>query len=382
MREWVSGVVVSVVVFGAVSAASAQSAPTLKEMKCKDAAACVSAGMKHYKKSDYPTARKYFQAACAKDQPQACENLGVMAYQAQGEKKDVEKALGLFRQACKAGQVSSCRNAGAEYFQGKIIKRDYKVALELFERGCELNDGFSCYNAGVLRADEAVGLQDPKRAVEHLERGCKIKHASACDALGRLFYKGQGVPKDTARSVDNFELACGLGNALSCQTGGLLLVNGEGGVTKDEKRGKVLLAKGCKLGDAKSCSASKKASSSTSGGSGSSGGSDKKFNLTVNSMTVDGMEAQDLRCNLAKGGFMASAMIVGGLSKQKSAMDKCAGSKSYSPRIYMSFAGGSASGVKVEGVPKKVGVCVKKSVEKKVKASVSGQCEVTIKIGK
>lgn len=353
-------------------------APSLKDMGCNSAAACVTTGMKHYKKSEFPDAKKYFLAACAAKQPQACENLGVMAYQGQGEKKDVERALGMFRKACEFGQVTSCRNAGAEFFQGKITKRDYGAALELFERGCELDDSFSCYNAGVLRADKAVGHHDPKRAVEHLEKGCKKSHAGACDSLGRLFYKGQGVPKDPARSVDNFERACGLGKALSCQTGGLLLVNGEGGVKQDEKRGKMLLAKGCKLGDAKSCAAGKDAPKS-SGSSG--GGGDKKFNLTVNSMTVDGMEATNLRCNLAKGGFMASAMIIGGLSKRKSALDKCAGSKSYSPRVHMTFAGGSASDVKVEGVPKKVGACVKKNVEKKVKANVSGSCEVTVKIG-
>jgi hypothetical protein len=63
-------------------------------------------------------------------------------------------------------------------------------------------------------------------------------------------------------------------------------------------------------------------------------------------------------------------------------MDRCAGSNAYSPRISMTFSGGSASGVKVEGVPKKVASCVQKSVEKKVKANVSGNCEVTVKIGK
>lgn len=364
---------------GASQAFAQDGAPSLKDMGCKDAAACVTTGMTYYKKSEFPDARKYFQAACAEKQPQACENLGVMAYQGQGEQKDVEKALGFFRKACAFGQVTSCRNAGAEFFKGKITKRDYGVALELFERGCELDDSFSCYNAGVLRADEAIGHHDPKRAVEHLEKGCKKNHAGACDALGRLFYKGQGVPKDPARGVDSFERACGLGKALSCQTGGLLLVNGEGGVKQDDARGKMLLAKGCKLGDAKSCAAGKDAPKTSDSGSN---GSDKKFNLSVNSMTVDGMEATDLRCNLAKGGFMASAMIIGGLSKQKSAMDRCAGSNAYSPRISMTFSGGSASGVKVEGVPEKVASCVQKSVEKKVKANVSGNCEVTVKIGK
>ena len=57
------------------------------------------------------------------------------------------------------------------------------------------------------------------------------------------------LPTNSAECVDQ----CGKGNAPSCGTAGTLAISGSGGATRDEKKARELLTKGCEGSDTKSC---------------------------------------------------------------------------------------------------------------------------------
>lgn len=45
--------------------------------------------------------------------------------------------------------------------------------------------------------------------------------------------------------------------------------------------------------------------------------------LSIESISADGQEVRNLSCTLDSGGFLALAMVVGSVAKQKSALDAC-----------------------------------------------------------
>jgi uncharacterized protein len=57
----------------------------------------------------------------------------------------------------------------------------------------------------------------------------------------------------TPTNATECEQQCGKGNAPSCGTAGTLFIGGSGGATRDEKKARELLSKGCEGADTKSC---------------------------------------------------------------------------------------------------------------------------------
>jgi hypothetical protein len=98
-------------------------------------------------------------------------------------------------------------------------------------------------------------------------------------------------------------------------------------------------------------------------------------NLTVGSLTADGLTLENLSCRADGLGFLGSVVIAGSLSKKKGALSACA--KGQSPRVRWSFTGDKVTTVSVEGVDDKSAACVKKALMGAT-APGEGECAATL----
>jgi hypothetical protein len=102
--------------------------------------------------------------------------------------------------------------------------------------------------------------------------------------------------------------------------------------------------------------------------------------LNVGELSADGLTVLDMTCELDQGGFLASAMVVGALAKQKKALDAC-GPQGAATRASFKWEGAKTSEISVLAASDdKAGKCVAKTLGK-VKAAMGGQCTVTILSG-
>lgn len=102
--------------------------------------------------------------------------------------------------------------------------------------------------------------------------------------------------------------------------------------------------------------------------------------LNVGELSADGLTVLDMTCELDQGGFLASAMVVGALAKQKKALDACA-PQGAATRASFKWEGTKTGGISVLATSdEKAGKCVAKALGQ-VKAAMGGQCTVTILSG-
>jgi len=105
-----------------------------------------------------------------------------------------------------------------------------------------------------------------------------------------------------------------------------------------------------------------------------------KTSIKVNEMTVDGLTVMAVDCKLTGGGFMAGAVLIGSLAKQKRPIDKC-GPKGQAARLQFMLGGKGPKDIKaLASSTKKTGPCMVKAL-KKVKTTLKGQCTMTLLSG-
>ncbi|HTJ80425.1 MAG TPA: hypothetical protein VL400_01845 [Polyangiaceae bacterium] len=106
-------------------------------------------------------------------------------------------------------------------------------------------------------------------------------------------------------------------------------------------------------------------------------------NLTVGSITADGLSLKDLGCKVEGGGLgvlVLGPAIAGGLSKKKAALDACA-PKGADVRVRFTLAGGKVASSEAKADDPKVEACVAKAV-KTMPAVADGTCAATLHVGK
>ncbi len=102
--------------------------------------------------------------------------------------------------------------------------------------------------------------------------------------------------------------------------------------------------------------------------------------LTITSLSVDGLQVEDLRCTMREGGLLAAAELVAGLAAQRDALDACAPAGA-APRVTWSFGGGAVTAVEAKGSGSDaVDACVA-GVFKQVRPSLSGRCSAVVHVG-
>ena len=188
-----------------------------------------------------------------------------------------------------------------------------------------------------------------------------------------LLFRGDGVTADPAKANPLFEKSCDAKSADGCFNVGVGYLKGKG-VSEDHAIAEKYMKKACKAGSKKGCELAeqlaKKAKNATAKVKGA--------NLTVGSMTANGMTVNNLQCRLIGGGIFASMGIVAGLAKQKASLDACARGGA-APEVVWSFSNGRVTKVKVDKAGR-AGGCVSRAL-KRVSFPSSGECAAQILIG-
>ena len=104
-------------------------------------------------------------------------------------------------------------------------------------------------------------------------------------------------------------------------------------------------------------------------------------NLSISSMSANGLTVQDLSCKLASLGLLGALEIVGSLSSQKAALAKCepAGGR---PRVLWTLAKGHAKVSRVDNASSAAAeACITAAVGR-VTSSLEGTCSVVLVLEK
>ncbi len=100
-------------------------------------------------------------------------------------------------------------------------------------------------------------------------------------------------------------------------------------------------------------------------------------NLTMTSVSADGLELTDVSCKAEGLGFLGAVVVAGSLAKKKGALKACG--KGASPRVFWSFAGGSITSVRVDHSDARVVSCVTTAL-KNAAAPGTGTCAATLSL--
>jgi TPR repeat protein len=198
---------------------------------------------------------------CEEKSQQSCAVLGIMYLRGEvGGQQDFAKAEPLLRHACDAKVPLGCGGLGS--LLGS--KGDFKTARPLFERACKMGDALSCESLGgiTLGADGSKPPADvaaaTRKADVYYKRACELGSGTACGFCA-VFIVDKMVDGTAREALDFYMKACSGGMAIACRQVADLL-------SSDAPEWKAvaagfdaprlvadLLARACKLGDAKAC---------------------------------------------------------------------------------------------------------------------------------
>ncbi|MCR9165823.1 MAG: hypothetical protein ACE37F_32230 [Nannocystaceae bacterium] len=214
------------------------------------------------------------------------------------------------------------------------------AAVEDPSRACELGDAQSCWKATLA----AYAEEDFAKARTMAEAICTESVTTGCGVLGVLYAKGQGVAQDVERSRGYLVRACEAKDAEACRNLEAL----EAAIAEAQKS-EVLPVAGA--------------------------------NVSIGSITVDGLSAEDLRCRREVGGglFGGAMGAISGIAKRKKRLMACAASPT-PVRARWTTKGGRIETVEVNAPSKKVESCVAKAI-KGSSAAFGGTCAATFTVG-
>lgn len=307
------------------------------------------------------------EAPCTSDQD--CVDKG----KALAEAGDDAGARELYQVGCDAGGGQSC-----ERWASAISDDDPELSRSLWEKACEQNVLNACFNAA-----EKVRESEPEKAVGLYAKACSpdgedaMLRSLACSRGGITAYGAQKYGE--ARTMA--EALCNDTSSSGCGLLGVLYAQGRG-VSADVEKARRLLDKGCKGGDEEACGNLVAVEAAVEASKMASVLPVEGANVTIGSITVDGLAASDLQCRRdGGGGLFGGAMgAISGISKRKGRLMKCA-SKPEDVRVRWTAKGGKIKTVEAKASSAKVESCVKKAI-KGSSAAFGGTCAATFSIGK
>ena len=306
------------------------------------------------------------EAPCASDRD--CVDKG----KALAESGDDAGARELYQVGCDAGGGQSC-----ERWASSISDDDPELAASLWEKACAQDVLNACFNAA-----EKVRESDPEKAVGLYAKACSpdgdvaMLRSLACSRGGITAYGA----KKYADAKTMAEALCTEAASSGCGLLGVLYAQGRG-VSADVQKAKVLLDKGCKGGDKEACGNLAAVEAAVKASEMAAVLAVDGANVTIGSITVDGLAASDLQCRRdGGGGLFGGAMgAISGISKRKGKLMKCASSPE-DVRVRWTAKGGKIKTVEAKGSSAKVESCVKKAI-KGSSAAFGGTCAATFSIG-
>jgi uncharacterized protein len=122
-----------------------------------------SSGFAAYKRGDYPTALREFQAEGSPDGNFA---IGLLYYKGEGVKRDMREAASFFRKAADHGHAGARNNLGLMHAQGSGVPRDYRKAARWYRMAAEQGYDKAQFNLGLLYA-HGDGVERNRREALH-----------------------------------------------------------------------------------------------------------------------------------------------------------------------------------------------------------------------
>lgn len=147
------------------------------------------------------------EQGCARNDFEACTNLGVMYFNGVGVRQDKFKAVELFTKAAQAGNVQAQNNLGYMYSIGEGVNRDPKEAARLFRLAAERGDASAQVNlAYAYESGQGIAV-DTKEAVRLYRLAAEQGNALGQGFLGWYYYTGEVVSQDYVRAYMWFEIS-------------------------------------------------------------------------------------------------------------------------------------------------------------------------------
>ena len=322
---------------------AAATATAAAEVPCDTAKACHEAGVKAAKSGDAKNAAVHFERGCGLGGADSCSAL------AEIPGTPPVKAFELHGRACELGSPGACHHV-AEGFRDKedaLAISSYKKACEGFEK---LGDAEGEKESCLRGAEYAYSNDQHASAIELAKRVCDASNHVGCGLLGVMYAKGQGTPQDVKQAKEYLGIACKAGDQEACGN--------------DKKL------------DAAIAAAAAPAPSAT-------GGLDvPNANISVGSITVDGLTMTDLACQAGGGlgALLAGPTMAGALAKKKAALKACS-PKGGTARVRWTAAGGKVTKAESKAATPQIEACVVKAVTSST-PPMDGTCAATIDFSK
>ena len=147
-----------------------------------------SAGLEAYKRGDYPTALREFQAEGGPDGDFA---IGLMYYKGEGVKRDMRVAASFFHRAADQGHAGAQNNLGLMHAQGSGVSRDYREAARWYRMAAEQGFDKAQLNLGLLYARGDGVDRNRREALRWLAMSARQGNSQAMKQLTHMIEKNR-----------------------------------------------------------------------------------------------------------------------------------------------------------------------------------------------
>jgi len=161
----------------------------------------VNSGVEAYKKKDYSTALREFQAAAEQGDAVAQYSLGVMYANAQGVERDFKTALSWLRKAAEQGHVGANANIGDMYGKGLGVEQNFQEAAKWYRKAADQGEKWAQLSLGMIYFRDGE-LHDFKEAANWFRKAAEQGQPVAQYMLATMLATGQGVTKDETESFN------------------------------------------------------------------------------------------------------------------------------------------------------------------------------------
>jgi uncharacterized protein len=150
---------------------------------------CVSdsSGVAAYKRGEYSTALKEFDA---NQSPEGDFALGLMFYKGKGVKCDYKEAASYFRRSAEQGHAGAQYNMGLMRLNGRGIRKDLRKAANWFYLSAEQDNARAQYNLGLMYARGDGVKKDRRMAARWLAISARQGNGQALEKLKVLLAGG------------------------------------------------------------------------------------------------------------------------------------------------------------------------------------------------
>lgn len=168
------------------------------------------------------------EAAAAKGNMVARNDLGVRYLTGRGVEKNPARALELYQAAAEQGLAVAQSNLAFLYWDGRHVAKDPRKAVFWAKKAAEGNNAPAMFIMALALESGSGVDRDDNAAVEWYRRAVEKGHVQAMNNLATRFLNGKSVEKDVDKAVALFVRSSDGGNALASNNLGVIYEQGLG----------------------------------------------------------------------------------------------------------------------------------------------------------